>query len=141
MIIKVFYHSNAGKTTRLAEAIARAAGVPFEAIGDDTKIQHADLLIIGDEVDSGKADPQTERFIAGLDGNTVKHAVVFGTGSHKKGLAQLKGLLKARGITVEEEMYGCNGKTMGFLNSKHPDDKDLADAVMFVNPIIRKYKA
>lgn len=141
MISKLYYHSKKGNTAKVAEAMARAAATTPTEIETGAADVHADLLFIGDGNYGGKVDPATEKFIAGLDPKHIGRAVAFGTyGFNKQNVLKLQQLLEARGIAVEENAFACKGK-YGILNGKHPSDKDLSDAVLFVDHIVRKYKA
>ncbi len=140
MINKLYYHSKSGNTAKLAEAMARGAATTPVEIGEGAADVRADLLFIGDGNYGGKVDPATERFIAGLDPAKVKRAVVFGTYAfNQKNVLHLRELLKARGITVEEQCFASKGR-FALFNGKHPSDRDLSDAVLFVDRLVKKYK-
>lgn len=141
MISKLYYHSKNGNTAQVAEAMARGAATTAVEIDGNPADVHVDLLFIGDGNYGGKVDPATEKFIAGLDPKKIGHAVAFGTYAfNKKNVLKLQELLKARGIAVEESSFACKGK-YALFNGKHPTDKDLSDAVLFVDHMVRKYKA
>ena len=141
MLIKVIYQSKTGNTEKVAVSIATATGIRSESIGSAKKMENVDLLFIGAGIIGGKVDASMLSFIAGLDSTKVKNAAIFGTyGWQKKGLEVMKELLKAQGINVLDEAFGCKGKFWAIFNSKHPDDKDLSNAVTFANRAIKQVK-
>lgn len=141
MINKLYYHSRTGNTAKIAEAMARGAATTAVEVSEGTADVHADLLFIGGALYGGKLDPALEKFIAGLDPKKIQRAVVFCTYAFgKKAITCISESLKARGIAVEDNHFACKGK-FAIFNGKHPSDKDLSDAVLFVDHMVRKYKA
>lgn len=141
MKIKVLYHSRAGSTKKIAEAIAKAVGANPELITDNTSLDCADLLFIGDGVYAGKADAKTEKFIKTLDPTKINNATVFGTyGSQTSAITKIKELLKKQGINVTEETFGCKGKYFFVFNRKHPDINDIDRAKTFAKRVVKNAK-
>jgi flavodoxin len=141
MNISVKYHSTTGNTKKVAEAISEATGVVAGQISDNTTVEAADLLFIGDGIYAGKVNINTVNFIKTLNGDKVKNAAVFGTyGGQDKAIADMKELLKAQGINVIEDSFGCKGKAWFFFNRQHPDAQELANAKEFANNVVNKLK-
>jgi flavodoxin len=141
MNIRVKYHSTTGNTKKVAEAISETAGVQAEQILENSTVEAVDLLFIGDGIYAGKTNINTVNFIKTLNSDKVKNAAVFGTyGGQEKAIVGMKELLKAQGINVMEESFGCRGKAWFFLNRKHPDSQELANAKKFADNILNKLK-
>jgi flavodoxin len=136
MTIRVVFHSQTGNTRKVAEAIAEELGVRAEEISGVSGLSGVDLLFIGDGIYAQKIHKSTDDFISGLDGQSVKHAAVFGTyGGMRQGLAEMQRKLRARGIRVFDESFGCRGRAWLLFNRRHPSDDELAASRKFADRI------
>lgn len=124
-MVAVRYYSKSGNTKLLAEAIGRGAGVlPISVDEDSAKIsENIDVLFIGGALYAYGLDKVMNEYLAGIDGNKVKKAVVFSTSwISKHSIDLIKKALKEKGIEVADET--C------YVRSK-PNDKQLAEAEAF----------
>jgi flavodoxin len=141
MLIKVMYHADAGNTEKVAVSIASATGARAEAIASNSTVQNADLLFIGASDYGEKTDDTMKSFVEKLDAGKIKLVAVFGTYHNSKdSILQMVEMVKQKGIKVIDESFGCKGKFGGIFNSKHPDDKDLNNAIQFANRAIAAAK-
>ena len=136
------YHSSSGNTKKVAEAIAAAANVAAVAIAQGEKLSESiDLLFIGDGVYAGKMNKATKAFIDSLDGSMVKHAAVFGTyGGRDDAIVAMVAGLKARGVHVCAEPFGCKGQSWFIGNRNHPNKEDLDSAAKFTRDVLKSIK-
>lgn len=135
MEIEVRYVSRGGNTKKVAEAIAKAAGV--EALDCTVPVtKPTDMLFLGGAVYAFTLDENMTAFIKSLDSGLVKAAAVFGTSALvKSGNRKLTGLLKKKGIHVIDESFYCRGEFSG----KHlgrPDENDLEQAARFAEKAV-----
>lgn len=113
MSAAVRYYSRSGNTKALAEAIAEAAG--SEAVSVDAAeaavSEPVDVLFVGGALYAYGIDKHLSSFLAGLNANSAKKAVVFSTSWVSKHAISLikKGLTNA-GIPVEDNVLYVRGK-------------------------------
>ncbi len=122
MSIAVRYYSRSGNTKLLAEAIAES--VNAVAIGTDKAnapiIEPVDTLFIGGALYAYGIDANLQAYLDDIDPKNVRRAVVFSTSwISKHAIDIIKKSLKAKGITVEEQVIYAKGK---------PSEKSLSIA-------------
>lgn len=130
MNIAVRYYSRSGNTKAIAEAIAKAAGVPAVSVDQkDAAIQGtADVLFIGGALYAYGLDRHLKEYLKTLDSSKVKKAVVFSTSwISKHSLDLIKKGLAENGIPTEEETF--------YVKSK-PNEKQLREAAAFTEKYI-----
>lgn len=139
MTIEVRYYSRGGNTRKVAQAIAKAAGV--KALDCSIPItKPVDLLFIGGSVYGFGLDDVTKSFISNLDPSLVKNAAVFGTSAIvKKGNSEITALLKDKNIPVLSESFYCRGE-FTIMHKGHPNSKDLANAEKFALSAVKTVK-
>lgn len=140
MKIKVIYNSKTGNTKKVAEAIAGAVGTSAEPISPSIRFHSLDILFIGSGVYWGNLNGKTKEFIETLNSKQIKNVAIFGTFGHSQNaIKSMKNLLKKQGINVVDKSFGCQG---GFfiLNSKRPDEQDLAGAKEFACEVVKEIK-
>ena len=108
MKIAVRYYSKTGNTKKLADAIAKVAGVKAETV--DVKIEgDIDILFLGSSVYAAGIDPKIKEFIATLSPK-VKKVVNFSTAAILKStFGQVSKLLVEQKIQVDPREYHCRG--------------------------------
>ena len=125
MSVAVRYYSRSGKTRKVAEYIAEAAGV--NAVSTDSKeaelTEKADVLFIGGALYAYGLDAHLKAYLKTLSGDKVGKAVVFSTSAiSKHALDLIKNALTDKGIPVEsetlyfksKEVDGSREKAAGF---------------------------
>jgi flavodoxin len=130
----VIYSSRGGNTRKLAEAVARGAGVTARSVAaatPDTDRPPVDILFIGASIYAGRISGELRRFLRNLGEKQAARAVVFGSStSGKSALAEITALLESKGIPVAGESFHCLGSFLCFYRG-HPDADDLARAEEF----------
>ena len=134
---KVVYISRGGNTKKLADAIAKGAGVPAVPVEHPNTLEATDTLFVGASVYAGNIDGKMRQFLGALKPSQVKRVVVFGTSAGKKtALPEVKSILAAHGIAVSEEEFHCKGSFL-LVNRGRPNEEDMKQAEAFA----RKFAA
>jgi flavodoxin len=131
----VIYVSKGGNTGKLAEAIARGAGVkacPAASAGDLTQV---DILFIGGSIYGGRISGELRRFLRDLKVKQPVKVVVFGTSvSGRSALPEVTAILEAGGVPVSGEAFCCKGSFL-WANPGCPNAGDLARAEDFAKRV------
>lgn len=137
MSIAVRYFSRSGNTKKVADAIARAAGV--QAQSTDTPLDApVDLLFLGGAVYAGGIDGALRGFIETLTPQQVGRVALFGTAAARDtGCAQMQKALEARGIAVMKEHFYCPGR-FTLVHRGRPNADDLQAAAAFAVRTMQK---
>ena len=135
MKIAVRYYTKTGNTKRLAEAVAKAAGV--EALPISTPVtEKVDILFLGNSYYAFSIDPEVRSFIRGLKKETVGKIVNFGSAAMLNSTwKKVKAEADKIGIPVDEREFHCKGEFKGMHKGK-PDESDLQAAAEFTRKII-----
>ena len=134
MKIAVRYYSKTGNTKKLADAIAKVAGVKAETV--DVKIdEDIDILFLGSSVYAAGIDPKIKEFIETLSPK-VKKVVNFSTAAILKSTyGQVSKLLVKQNIQVDPREFHCRG-SFSLLHKGHPNASDILDVEMFARGIL-----
>ena len=104
----VRYFSRSGNTAAVAEAMARALGVPAVSVADsDAALEEkADILFIGGALYAYGLDEKLNEYLNTLSADKVGKAVVFSTSWISKHATDLiKTALESKGIEVADSFY------------------------------------
>ena len=136
MKIAVSYYSKGGSTKKLADAIAKEAGVTAKSVEDGLR-EPVDLLFLGGAPYAGSAlDGHLARFIEGLTSADVKSIAVFSASNWKMSIRpQVKKHLRDSAIHVIDKGFASRG-AMGVINKSRPNEKDCAAAAAYAKHII-----
>lgn len=135
MNIAVRYYTKTGNTKKLADEIARAAGV--EAQTTDVPLDaEVDILFLGSSVYAAGVDSAVKNFIADLSPAQVKKVVNFSTAALLPSTyKQVKELVEKKGIVMAAEEYHCKG-SFGLLHKSRPNETDLEKAYEFAQEVL-----
>jgi len=137
---RVVYFSQGGNTKRLADAIAKGAGVTPLSIDQASEIDDTNILFVGASIYKGKIDGKVREFLISIRPLQVKTVVLFGTSAGKKtALAEVRSIFKVQNICVHDKIFHCSGSFL-FFNRGRPDSKDLEKAEEFAREICRDLK-
>ncbi|MDR1174222.1 MAG: flavodoxin [Treponema sp.] len=127
----VIYVSKCGNTKKLADAIAKGAGVKAQSAANAANLTQADILFIGDSIYGGRMSGVLRRFLQNLDRKQAAKVVVFGTSASGKSIrAEVTSILEPKGIPVAGEAFHCKGSFL-CVNLGHPNAADLEQAENF----------
>jgi flavodoxin len=133
----VRYYSRAGNTRKIAEAIAKAAGVRAEST-DEALSEPVDVLFLGGAIYAKNIDSRLRGFVKQLSSEKVKSVAVFGTSAGGRSIQpQIEKLLKGKGITIAGEGFACKGKFL-FANRGRPNGQDCDDAAAFAKRLLNQ---
>jgi len=130
---------------RIADALATGAGIVANYIGNYSRINETQVLLIGCDVANGKINTSTHknliRVLNDATSESVKTVVVYSvmTKGDKSARDQIAAICEPKGITVAEEVFSCKGATL-FGNKGCPTDQDVADAKAFGLEMVTKYR-
>jgi flavodoxin len=131
----VIYASKGGNTKKMADAIARGAGVKAQSVAGAVDLTGVDILFIGASLYAGKINSGLRQFLQALSPKQAAKAVVFGTSaSGKSALAEIKSILEPKDIPVFAEAF-CRRASFLCLNRGRPNAEDLAQAEDFAKQV------
>ncbi len=137
MNVKVAYFSKSGNTRKLADCIAKTAGVKAESIENGGSVE-ADVLFLGASVYWGGIDGKVKTYIEQLNPQKVKEVVVFSTSAlAERAFPDIKKRLEKRGIKVAGENFYCRGEYTA-LHKGRPNADDLKEAAIFAKTVLEK---
>lgn len=131
----VRYYTKTGNTKRLAEAVAKAAGV--EALPISAPIDEpVDILFLGNSYYAFSTDPEVRQFVEFLDRGKVGKIVNFGSAAMMKSTwKKVKAAADKAGIPMDEREFHCKGEFKGIHKGK-PDEADLRAVEEFTRKIL-----
>lgn len=137
MAIAVRYQSRGGNTQRIADAIAKVAGVKAEPVTAPLAAP-VSLLFVGGGLYAGHMDAALRTFLEGLTPEMVGRVAVFSTAMSPTSIvAEVKGILAPRGVAVAADAFHCKGKFLLF-NRDRPNAEDLRAAEDFARVMMRE---
>jgi len=129
------YFSKFGHSAKMADVVAQVTGVKAETVAMPIS-EPVDTLYLGSGVMLGKISGDMVNFIKTLTPNNVKRVVCFGSCAIiKSPVPQMRQLLEAQGITVDDQSFTCKG-SMGPLHAGHPNQQDLDNLRQFIETTI-----
>ena len=134
MKIAVRYYTKTGNTKRLAEAVAKAAGL--EALPLSSPIEEpVDILFLGNSYYAFSIDPEVRKFIRSLSKDKVGKIVNFGSAAMLNSTwKKVKAEADKVGIPMEQREFHCKGEFKGIHRGK-PDEEDLKAAADFARMV------
>jgi len=135
-MVQVIYATKTGNTKKLAEAVARGAGVFAAPVDKAGAIQNADILFVGASLYAGGIDGKLRAFLAALPKNEVRRVAVFGSAMQDNSARnEIGNVLAAQGIPVLEKEFFCNGSFL-FFHKNRPNEQDLLNAEAFARELL-----
>jgi flavodoxin len=133
----VIYVSKFGNTKKLADAIAKGAGVKAQSAAHAANLTQADILFAGGSIYAGRISGVLRKFLQNLDQKQVAKVVVFGTSASGKSIrAEVASILEPKGIPVAAESFHCKGSFL-CVNPGRPNADDFAQAEDFAKRICK----
>jgi len=135
MNIEVRYYSKSGNTKKIADAIAKQAGISAKPIYEPMQGK-VDMLFLGTGLYAFDIDPELKEYILTLNPANIKKVVVFSTAAIvKSAYEKTKKYLQAQGLNVSENEYHCPGHYM-ILRTGRPNSDDIKKAEQFARSTI-----
>lgn len=131
MTTAIRYFTKFGHSAKMADVVSQVTGVKAETVATPIS-EPVDVLYLGSGVMLGKISSDMVRFIRTLTPDKVRRVICFGSCAIiKSPVPQMRSLLEAQGITVDERSFTCKG-SMGPLHGGHPNAQDLEALREFV---------
>ena len=135
MKIAVRYYTKTGNTKRLAEAVAKAAGVQALPISNPVTEQ-VDILFLGNSYYAFSIDPEVKTFIQSLDKSKVGRIINFGSAAMLNSTyKKVKAEADKAGIPMDEREFHCKGEFKG-IHKGRPNEDDMKAAAAFAREIM-----
>jgi flavodoxin len=135
MNIEVRYYSKTGNTKKIADAIAKQAGVSAKSISEPVQ-DEVDILFLGTGLYAFDIDLELKKYILTLKPEHIKTVVVFSTAAIvKSAYEKVKKYLEDQGLTVSSKEYHCPGHYM-ILRTGRPNAEDVKKAEQFTRSIL-----
>ncbi len=125
MKIEIRYQSKSGNTEKLANAVAKAAGVTAASVSVPLN-ENCDVLFLGGAIYAGMISGALKKFIKGISAGQAKMIVLFSTA------ASDKGIFKA----VEKRLKDKN--ILLFGEELHLRSKDLEGNIGAADAFVKK---
>lgn len=131
MTVAIRYFTKFGHSAKMADVVGQVTGTKPETISVPIS-EPVDTLYLGSGVLLGKISNDMADFIKTLTPEKVKRVICFGSCAIiKSPVPQMRSLLEAQGIKVDEKSFTCKG-SMGPLHAGHPNQQDLEKLREFV---------
>lgn len=136
MTVEVRYHSRGGKTKKLAEAVAEAAGTQARPVSEPLAAD-TDVLFLCTAPYGFNVDDEVKQFISGI-GVKVNQAVAVSSSAMLKSIRKyLAKPLEEKNIPLSQEEFSCRGEFL-MLHKGKPDADDLKAAADFAKGILAR---
>ena len=135
MKIAVRYYTKTGNTKRIAEAVAKAAGV--EALPISVPVSEpVEILFLGNSYYAFTIDPEVRAFVRPLDKDKIGKIVNFGSAALMNSTwKKVKAEADKVGIPMDEREFHCKGEFKQ-IHKGRPNEEDLRAAEEFARGII-----
>ena len=139
MKIAVRYYTKTGNTKRIAEAVAKAAGV--EALPISVPVSEpVEILFLGNSYYAFTIDPEVRAFVRPLDKDKIGKIVNFGSAALMNSTwKKVKAEADKVGIPMDEREFHCKGEFKQ-IHKGRPNEEDLRAAEEFARGIIEQHK-
>lgn len=136
MKVAVRYYSKSGNTKKVAEAIAKGAGVEALDITHPLK-EDVDILFLCNAVYAYGVSSNIKKFVNDINVKVGKVVNVSTTALLKSTYPQVSKLCETKGLNLAKEEFSCKGKFLN-LHPDRPNENDLKAAEEFAKKIVRE---
>lgn len=132
----VRYYTRSGNTRRLAEAIAKTAGVPAKDVSVPLT-EKVDILFLGSSVYAAGIDGAVKRFIE-ENREKIGTIVNFSTAALLTSTySQVRKVAEANGVTMSVKEFHCRG-SFTVLHRGRPNQEDIRAAETFAAQVLNR---
>ncbi len=133
----IIYATKTNHSKKIATAVASAFQVEAKNITSNPEFLDEELLFIVSGIYGGVSMPELIEYVKKLEEPFPKKAaIITSCTSGKQKQELLRSALEEKGMKVIDE-FVCKGSFL-FFSMKHPNDKDLQDAIEFALNIASK---
>lgn len=134
MKVAVRYFSKTGNTKKIADAIAKEAGVDAAPVSQPLA-EDVDILFLGAYVMAGGVTKEVKNFVKDIN-VSVGEVVSFSThGINGSTYGTVKKLVESKGISMSDKEFNSKG-SFKVLHKSRPNNDDLNEAKAFAKKII-----
>ena len=131
----IVYATRTKHSEKLANAIGSALDIKPENIDSRPRFAGLDLLFIVGGIYGGESNEELVEYVKSIDPAATKAvALVTNCASGRQKQLSVRRILEGNGVQVVDE-FVCKGAIL-FVALRHPDKKDLANAVDFAKTVI-----
>ncbi|PKM38719.1 MAG: hypothetical protein CVV04_14075 [Firmicutes bacterium HGW-Firmicutes-9] len=131
----IVYATKTKHSEKLAKAIGSALDVKPQNIDSRPRFTGVDLLFIVGGIYGGESNEKLVEYVKSIDPAATKAvALVTNCASGRQKQLSVRRILEGNGVQVVDE-FVCKGAIL-FVALRHPDKKDLANAVDFTKTVI-----
>lgn len=136
---RVIYYSKGGNTAKIANAIAKGAGVTAQMATPNMDLTDTGLLFVGGSIYAGKLAAPLHAMLENISPGQVTQVVVFSTAmGPSTPLAEIREILAPKGIPVSDKEFHCPAKFL-FFNRKRPNGNDIIEATEFAAATLQEF--
>lgn len=132
----VRYYTRTGNTKKLAEAIAKEAGIKALPITEPLT-EDIDTLFLANSVYATGLAGDVKKFITNIDVNVGEVVNISSAAIIESTYKPIKAILEKNGLKLSEHEYHCRGQ-FTLMHRGRPNQNDLQDAVTFVRNYLGK---
>lgn len=125
----VRYFTRTGNTKKLAEAVAKEAGVKALPI-TELLTEDVDTLFLASSVYAGGVAGDVKKFIENIDVQVAEVVNISSAAIIESTYAQVKGIVEKNGLKMSEHEYHCRGQ-FTLMHRGRPNAKDIQDVTEF----------
>lgn len=134
MKIAVRYYTRTGNSKKLAEAVAKEAGVQALPITEPLA-EDVDTLFLASSVYAAGIAGDVKKFIVNIDVKVGEVVNISSAAIIESTYTQVKSIVEKSGLKISEHEYHCRGQ-FTLMHRGRPNAKDLRDAAAFAKEYI-----
>ncbi|NLY81813.1 MAG: hypothetical protein GX078_03400 [Clostridiales bacterium] len=141
----IVYSKESGNTHKVCSYVSGNSDTDLKVVGKTTKydLPYYDVIILASGVYMNHVHANILTWINSIEKNTIDSNTKFylfltwfGRGnSDKSAFDEVKQLLKAKGIELEDNYMKCFGKGMGMIRISHPNEEDCKNVLLWTNKL------
>lgn len=130
------YYTRTGNTKKLAEAVAKEAGVKALPITEPLT-EDVDTLFLASSVYAAGVAGDVKKFIANINVKVGEVVNISTAAIIESTYLQVKDVVEKNGLKMSEHEYHCRGQ-FTLMHRGRPNAKDLQDAAEFTKEYLLK---
>ncbi|MCH4888086.1 flavodoxin [Acidaminobacter sp. JC074] len=136
MRVAVRYYSKTGNTKKLADTVAKEAGVQALTVDEPLK-EDIDVLFLASSVYGSGVSNDVKKFIGNIDVKVGEIVNISSAAIIESTYAQVKKIAEKNGLKMSEQEYHCRGK-FTLMHKGRPNADDLQNLSKFTKSYLNK---
>jgi len=133
--MRILHFSPAGNAEAIAFAISKAQQASCDKIPPAYPIEKEKLAFIGFEMKGAKVDKNVANLCNDLSTTRVKNVAIYAVGGKFDGVAEIKEIIKSKGINIVGDTFECSVKT-GLFGKGKVTEGDIKAATEWADKIV-----